>query len=155
VAVTNDHSGIDALAQATQLLRQHTDAGWTAISADILNRALRAFRPSDPVRGRHALGDFFIASDVVVARLRQAVDAVPHAAATRITYSTNDRQELDAVTIQIVAAYGAHLLTLAGHIHTTAAHTLTALLGALAPSNADIHTHVHIGDITDDPRDVI
>ena len=144
----------DILGPATQLLRQHTDAGWTAISADILTRALRAFRPSEPVRGRHELGDFFVASDVVIARLRQAVDAVPHAAAARITYSTNDHHELNAVTIQIVAAYGAHLLTLAGHIHTTAARTLTTILGDLAPSDADILTHVHIGDITDDPRDI-
>lgn len=153
--MTIDHSGDDALVQATQLLRQHTDAGWTAISADILHRVLRAFRPSDPVRGRHDLGDFFVASDVVVGRLRQAVDAVPDAAATRITCRTNDHQELDAVTVQIVAAYGTHLLTLAGHVHTTAARTLTAVLGDLAPSDADIHTHVHIGDITDDPRDLL
>jgi hypothetical protein len=154
VAVTIDHSGDDALVQATQLLRQHTDAGWTAISADILHRALRAFRPSSPVRGHHELNDYFVASDVVIARLRQAIDAVPHAAATRITCSTNDHHELDAVTIQIIAAYGTHLLTLAGHVHTAAAHTLTNVLGELAPSNADIHTHIHIGDITDDPRDV-
>jgi hypothetical protein len=155
VAVTIDHNGNDPLVQATQLLRQHTDAGWTAISADILHRVLRAFRPSDPVRARHHLGDFFVASDVVIARLRQAVDAVPHAAATRITYSTNDHHELDTVTIQIIAAYGTHLLTLARQIHTTAVRTLTTLLGDLTPSDADIHTHVHIGDITDDPRDVL
>jgi hypothetical protein len=154
VAVTIDHSGDDALLQATQLLRQHTDAGWTAISADILHRALRAFRPSDPVRGRHELGDFFVASDVVVALLHQAVDAVPHAAAARITCSTNGHQELDAVTIQIIAAFGTHLLTLAEHIHNTTARTLTDILGDLAPSATAIHTHVHIGDITDDPRDV-
>jgi hypothetical protein len=40
------------------------------ISADILHRPVRAFRPSEPVRGRHELGDFVIASDVVVVRLR-------------------------------------------------------------------------------------
>lgn len=149
--MTIDHSGNDPLVQATRLLRRHTDAGWTAISGDILHRALRAFRPSDPVRARHHLGDFFVAGDVVVARLRHAVDAVRHTAATRITYSTNDHHELDAVTIQVVAAYGTHLLTLARHIHTTTARTLTTILGDLAPSGTDIHTH--IGDVTDDPRD--
>lgn len=153
--MTIDHDGGDALLQATRLLRQHTDAGWTAISADILHHALRAFRPSDPVRGRHDLGDFFVARDVIVARLHQAVDAIPHAAATRITCSTNDHQQLDAVTIQIIAAYGTHLLTLAEHIHTTAARTLTDILGDLAPSATAIRTHVHIGDITDDPRDTL
>ncbi|WP_157437614.1 hypothetical protein [Actinoplanes subtropicus] len=151
--MTIDQSGDDVLLQATQLLRQHTDAGWTAISADILHRALRAFRPSDPVRGRHDLGDFFVASDVVVALLRQAVDAFAHAAAARITCSTNEHQELDAVTIQIIAAYGTHLLTLAEQVHTATTRTLTDILGDLAPSAAAIHTHVHIGDITDDLRD--
>lgn len=153
--MTNDHNGDDALIQATELLRQHTDAGWTAISADILHRALRAFRPSDPMRGRHELGDFFVAGGVVVARLCRAVDAVPDATAVRITCSTDDHQQLDAVTIQIIATYGAHLLTLAGQVHTAAAHTLAAVLGDLAPSHADIHTHVHIGDVTDDPREVL
>lgn len=152
--MTIDH-GDDALVQATHLLRQHTDAGWVAISGDILSRALRAFRPSEPIRGRHGLGDFFVASDVVVTLLRQAVDAVPHAAAVRITCSTADQQQLDAVTIQIIAAFGSHLVSLADVVHATAADTLTTILGDLAPSSSAIHTHVHISDITDDPRDVL
>ncbi|MGX6607458.1 hypothetical protein ACWKSP_35835 [Micromonosporaceae bacterium Da 78-11] len=147
-----NHNQDDILGQATQLLRQHTDAGWSAISADILHRALRAFRPSEPVRGRHELGDFFLASDVVIARLREAVDAIPHAAAARITCSTGDQQQLAEVTIQIVAAYGTHLLTLANHVHDAATLTLTEELGQLAPADDAIHTHVHIGDLTDDPR---
>lgn len=151
-----DHPGNDdALARATQLLRQHTDAGWTAIRGDILDRALRAFRPSDPVRGRHDLGDFFVAADVVVSRLRQAVDTVPLAAASRITCTTDERDELDTVTIQILAAYGARLLSLAEEVHATAARTLAELLGDLAPAAGAIHTHVHIADITDDPRDAL
>jgi hypothetical protein len=155
VAVSIHHDDNNILVQATQLLRQHTDAGWTAISADILTRALRAFRPSEPVRGRHQLGDFFVASDVIVGRLRQAVDLVPNAAAARITCTTGDRQQLVEVTIQIVAAYGVHLLTLAGHVHDTATRRLTDDLGALAPTADAIHIHVHIGDVTDDPRDLL
>jgi hypothetical protein len=154
VAVTTNHDD-DILGQATQLLRQHTDAGWTAISADILTRALRAFRPSEPVRGRHQLGDFFVASDVIVDRLRQAVDTVPNAAAARITCTTGDRQQLVEVTIQIVAAYGNHLLNLAGHVHNAAARRLAEELGEFAPTADAIHTHVHIGDVTDDPRDML
>jgi predicted RNA-binding Zn ribbon-like protein len=154
VAVTIDPHGDDVLAEATQLLRQHTDAGWTAISADILQRAFAAFRPSEPVRGRHEHGDFFVASTVIVAQLRHVIDDIPHAAATKITCATDDRQHLAEVTIQIIAAYGTHLLTLAEHVHTATTRTLADLLGDLAPSAAAIHTHVHVGDITDDPRDV-
>ena len=152
--MTTNHDE-DTLAQAAQLLRQHTDAGWTAISADILNRALRAFRPSEPVRGRHDLGEFFVAGDVVVARLRQAVDAIPHTTAARITCTTDDNQRLATVTIQIIVAYGKNLLALADQVHQSAARTLTEELGELAPAAEAIHTHVHIGDVTDDPHDVL
>jgi hypothetical protein len=153
VAVTIDRDD-DLLGQATHLLRQHTDAGWTAISGDILSRALRAFRPSEPVRGRHQLGDFFVAADVVAARLREAVDAVPGTAATRITCTTGDQQHLVEVTIQIIAAYGTRLLSLADDVHAAAARCLADELGALAPADDAIHTHVHIGDVTDDPREI-
>ena len=145
----------DPVARATQLLRQHTDTGWTVMSANILSRALRAFRPSDPVLGRHDSGEFFVASDVVVAQVRETIDAVPQAAATKISCSTNQNHELDRVTVQIVAAYGAHLPTLADHIHTATVATLTDMLGDLAPTHNQIHTHIHVGDVSDDPRDVL
>ena len=150
-----DPHGDDVLTQATELLRQHTDAGWTAISADILHRAMAAFRPSEPVRGRHQSGDFFVASTVIVTQLRHVIDQTPHAAATRITCTTDDQQRLDEVTIQIIAAYGTHLLTLADQVHHAAVDTLTNILGEHTPPAGAIHTHVHIGDITDDPRDVL
>jgi len=152
--VTEHHDG-DALARATQMLRLHTDTGWTAVSADILHRALRAFRPSAPVRGRHELGDFFVASDVVIADLRRAVDAVPDAAAVRITCGTDADHRLDGVTIQIAAAYGTHLLTLAEQVHRAATRALAAVLGELRPPHDAIRAHVHIGDITDDPYDLL
>jgi hypothetical protein len=130
------------------MLRVHTDAGWTAVSADILHRAVRAFRPSDPVRGRHELGDFFVASEVVVSSLRRAIDAVPATMATRITCGTDRDHRLEAVTIQIAAAYGTHLLTLASEVHVAASRALAAVLGELSPAHAAIRAHVHIGDVT-------
>jgi hypothetical protein len=154
VAVSDYLNTTDPVARAAQLLRQHTDSGWAVMSANLLSRALRAFRPSAPVRGRHDRGEFFIASEVLVARLRETVDAVPQAAATKISCSTNQNHQLDGVTIQIVAAYGAHLLTLAEYIHAATAATLTDLLGDLAPTRSAIHTHIHVADVSDDPRDV-
>ncbi len=153
--MTIDPHSDDVLAEATQLLRQHTDAGWTAISGDILQRAFAAFRPSEPVRGRHEHGDFFVASTVIVARLRRVIDDIPHAAATKITCATDDQQHLAEVTIQIIAAYGTHLLALADQVHQAGTETLRGVLGDHAPAAGAIHTHVHIGDITDDPRDVV
>jgi len=142
----------DTVARATHLMRQHTDAGWSAIEDRVLTRALTAFRPSAPVRGRHDVGDFFVASDVVVARLRRVIDNVPEAAAERITCSTNDDDVLDSVTVQLIAAYGAPLLQLAERVHVVAHDCLDDLLGVLAPAAEQIHTHVHIGDVSNDPR---
>lgn len=145
-------TGAAVVAEATLLLRQHTDAGWTAIESTVIARALAAFRPSAPVRGRHDLGDFLLASDVVVARLREDVDALPGGAAQRITCTTGDDDVLETVTIQLVAAYGPPLLLLAERVHAVAVLTLQELLGELAPPAEDVLVHVHIGDVSDDPR---
>lgn len=153
--MTLDPYGDDVLTQATQLLRQHTDTGWTAISATILNRAFAALRPSEPVRGRHDLGDFFVASTVIVSELHDAIDTVPHAAATWIACTTDGEHHLTDVTIQIIVAYGSHLLTVANQTHQVAVDTLQNILGDLAPTGTAVHTHVHIGDVTDDPREVL
>ncbi|PRY15366.1 hypothetical protein [Kineococcus rhizosphaerae] len=145
-------SGAERASRAAQLLRLHTDAGWVAMRENVLARALRTFRPSAPVRGRHELGDFFVSSAVVVDQLRRAVEAVPFAAPDTITCVTGDGEELREVTIEIVAGYGRPLLRLAGQVHTAAHACLRQLLGALAPAGERVHSHVHIGHITADPR---
>ncbi|WP_157018371.1 hypothetical protein [Cryptosporangium arvum] len=150
--MTSDHEGGDTLTRATHLLRLHTDAGWTAISTDVLHRAGHAIRLSAPVRGRHETGDFSVADHVVVARVHEAVDAVPHAAAARITCDTNAHHELESLTVQVVVAYGSPVLGVADQIHTATARTLTDVLGGPARSNVAVHTQV--SDVTDDPRDV-
>lgn len=80
------------------------------------------------------------------------VDTVPDAAAVRITCRTGDDHRLNAVTIQITAAYGTYLLALAERVHLAAGGALAAVLGDLRPPQAAIRTHVHIGDVVDDPR---
>jgi len=145
----------DRVSRATALLRQHTDAGWKAVEDTVINRTLALFRPSAPIRGRHDLGDFFLAADVVVTHLRRRIDAVPRAAAQDIACVTGDRDELEQVTIQLIAAYGAPLLDVAGQVHATAVAVLEELLGALAPAAERVRTHVHVGDVSDDPRIVV
>ncbi len=144
-------AGTDRLTQATAMLRQHTDAGWKAIEDSVINRTLALFRPSAPVRGRHDMGDFFLAAEVVIAHLRRRIDTVPHAAADKIACTTGERDELEQVTIKLIAAYGAPLLDVAGQVHTVAVAVLTELLGVLAPAAERVRTHVHIGDVSNDP----
>lgn len=143
--------GEERITRATALLRQHTDAGWKAVEDTVIHRTLALFRPSAPIRGRHELGDFFLAADVVVAHLRRRVDAVPRVAAQNIACTTGDRDELEQVTIQLIAAYGAPLVEVAGHVHAAAVVLLEELLGTLAPAAERVRTHVHIGDVSNDP----
>lgn len=137
---------------AARLIRQHTEEGWVAMRDDLLALALRAFRPSAPVRGRHGSGEFLVAADVLVDLLRRSVDAEPQAAATDITCLTGETDSLELVTIGVIAAYGAHLVTLAEAVRGRALAELRSVLGSLAPGPDRIQTHVHVGDVTDDPR---
>ncbi|NIZ90383.1 hypothetical protein [Kineococcus rubinsiae] len=141
----------ERLARATVLLRQHTDIGWKAIEDNVIARALTLYRPSAPVRGHHEYGDFFLAADLLVAQLRSVIDAVPSAAARDITCVTDAQDHLESVTIQLIAAYGASLLEVANRIHAVAVRELRQLLGTLAPTAGQVHTHVHFGDVSDDP----
>ncbi|MFD6163983.1 hypothetical protein ACFWFR_02255 [Oerskovia sp. NPDC060287] len=146
------------LDRATQALRRHTDRGWTVVRENALLRALSAFRPSAPVRGRTATpvgaADYFVAADIVVATLRENVAAVPGAAPLTITCSTDDDDRLVAVTIEIVAAFDEPLLPLAAAVRRAATSCLRTLLGDLAPLAGAVAVHVAITDVTDDPREL-
>jgi hypothetical protein len=150
VAVSGQPDPPDALTRATELLRQHTDAGWTVMSPQILHRAMSAFRPSAPVRGRHGLGEYTVTSDIVVAQVRAAVETVPAAVVVRdISCRTGEQDELAGVTVQIVAPHGSRLVALADQLHAVIGLVLTDLLGPLAPAGDLIETHVHLADVSD------
>ncbi len=140
---------VDALTRATRLLRDHTDEGWTVLSPGILDRMMRVFRPSDPIRGRHRHGDYFVRCDVVTEQIRRAVDALPGAAAADITCVTGDWERLVEVTVEIAADYGSHLPTLATAVHDATHAVVTGILGDLAPGADAVHSHVHVYDIND------
>ncbi|KAE8765474.1 hypothetical protein [Georgenia thermotolerans] len=141
----------NALDRAATTLRQHTDRGWVAIRENLFARALAVFRPSAPVRGRHPAGEFYVAADVLVACVRDALDAVTRAGAVRVHCTTDDRQDLEAVTAEVVALYGTPLLPLAQDVRDQVATALSAALG-LAPERVrELPIHVGIADVTDDP----
>ncbi|WP_369054250.1 hypothetical protein [Kineococcus terrestris] len=146
--------GEDVLAAAARSLRVHTPAGWTTARAGVLERARRAFRPSAPVRGRHELGEFVVAADVVVLRLRQAVDALPDTAARRITCATDATDALDGVTVEVAVLFGAHLPTAARTVRAVVVRRLEELLGELSPVPDAVDVHVHVGDVVADVRDL-
>ncbi|MBE7701037.1 hypothetical protein H9623_12075 [Oerskovia sp. Sa1BUA8] len=146
------------LVRATQALRRHTDHGWVATRESALLRALSAFRPSAPVRGRTAGAtgtvDYVVSADVLVAALRQTVAAVPRVAPLTITCSTDDADQLTTVTIEALAAFDEPLLRLAATIRDGTVARLTEILGELAPPADAVAVDVAFTDVTDDPADL-
>lgn len=141
------------LLRATELLRRHTDSGWQAMRTNVLERALSAFRPSAPVRGRHALGEYVVAADVLVDELRDALSVLPGVVPDRILCATDTTDALEGVTVEVVAGYGHDLLHLADGVREVVAERLDVLLGHLAPDLERITAHVHVSDVSDDPAD--
>jgi uncharacterized alkaline shock family protein YloU len=144
-------NGESALDRAATTLRQHTDRGWVVIRENLFARALAVFRPSAPVRGRHPAGEFFVAADVLVACVREALDAVPHAGGVRVHCTTDDHHDVEAVTAEIVALYGTPLLPLAQEVRDRVAAALSQALGLVAEQVRDVPIDVGVTDVTDDP----
>lgn len=141
------------LERATQALRRHTDQGWTLVRENVLLKALSAFRPSAPVRGRTATpagtADYFVTADVLVAALRDVTSSVPGAVPLVITCSTDDDDRLSTVTLEILAAFDEPLLPLAAAVRRAVAAHLSTLLGELAPPAEAVDIDIAITDVVD------
>jgi hypothetical protein len=142
------------LAHAAHTLREHTDGGWVAVRDDVLAAAVRAFRPSAPVRGRLPDGtrDLWVASNVLVSRVRSAVDTVPHAGPLRIACTTTADHELDRLTVAVVVLYGTPLVELADQVRSAAAEAVAATLGLPVAPAERIVVDVSVRDVTSDAR---
>ncbi|MEZ0165279.1 hypothetical protein AB2L27_10975 [Kineococcus sp. LSe6-4] len=140
--------GADLLAQATVALRRHTPDGWAAVREDLLDLARRAHRPSAPVRGRHAHGDFLLSTDVLVAALRRSVESVPDVAVTAVHCATGPDAALTGVTVEVVALFGTHLPTAGEAARAVLTATCRDVLGEPGPgTGVDVRVHVHVGDV--------
>jgi hypothetical protein len=142
------------LDQAARTLREHTDSGWVALRDNVVATAVRAFRPSAPVRGRLDGGDLLVASTVLVSHVRVAVAQVAEAAALRITCTTAPDDDLDRLTVEVVALYGTPLVPLAGRVRAAAAEAVAATLGLAASPLHRVVVDVSVQDVTPDRRDL-
>jgi hypothetical protein len=145
-------NGEQLLDQAARTLREHTDAGWVALRDDVVAAAVRAFRPSAPVRGRLPDGELWVASAALVSLVRTAVSQVADAGALRITCTTTPDDELDRVTVEVVALYGSPLVPLAGRVRAVAAAAVAEALGLTAPPVDRVVVDVSVADVTPEPR---
>ncbi|TNM67904.1 Asp23/Gls24 family envelope stress response protein [Streptomyces sp. NP160] len=147
--------GAERLAAATAAMRQHTDHGWEQVRGEVVAAAMRAFRPSTPVRAVHGAGSFTVASERVVAQVRRALDPLPDASADAVRLATGEDDRLERVTVSVVAAYGSPLLGVADEVRRRTAAALEALLGVEAlgsAAEAVVEVDVHIGGVEVDPR---
>jgi hypothetical protein len=144
-------NGESALDRAATTLRQHTDRGWVVIRDNLFARALAVFRPSAPVRARHPAGEFYVAADVLVACVREALDAVARTGAVRVHCMTDADSDLQGVTAEIVALYGTPLLPLAQEVREGVAAALAQALGLGPEQVRAVPIDVGITDVTDDP----
>ena len=145
-------NGEQLLTQAARTLREHTDSGWVALRDDVVALAVRAFRPSAPVRGRLPGGPLFVASTVVVSRVRTAVGGVPDVGVLRITCTTTPDDELDRLTVELVALYGTPLVPVAAEVRRLAAAAVAETLGLREPPVDRVRVDVSVQDVTPDTR---
>ncbi|WP_156374098.1 hypothetical protein [Cellulomonas sp. Leaf334] len=140
------------LTQAARTLREHTDSGWVALRDDVVAVAVRAFRPSAPVRGSLPGAELFVASTVVVARVGATLAAVPDVGVLRITCTTTADDDLDRLTVEVIALYGTPLVPLADEVRRLAAAAVAETLGLTDPPVDRIRVDVSVQDVTPDPR---
>lgn len=140
------------LTQAARTLREHTDSGWVALRDDVVAVAVRAFRPSAPVRGTLPGGALFVASTVVVARVHAALTAVPDVGVLRITCTTTADDELDRLTVEVIALYGTPLVPMADEVRRLAATVVAETLGLTDPPVDRVRVDVSVQDVTSDAR---
>lgn len=135
------------LEKATSSLREHVDQRWVQISDRVRSRALRATRPSLPVRAQASTGPVHVSEQVLITYLRDALSAVPHTKVQDITITTEGIDTYTGVTITIQAGFGAPLIPLADTIRDLANQRLTQLLGPIAPPVSVTTMVVHIEDV--------
>ena len=151
---SDPQGGETPLARAASEIRRQANQRWVEIADRVTAAALSATRTSTPIRASAPGGRVWIAEQVLVAYLRQAVDdEVPDAAATAISVRVAGRETLDSVGIHLTVRYGTLLLPIADHARTVAARVLTDLLGPVDSEVDSRAMHVHIADVTrGDPK---
>jgi hypothetical protein len=145
--------GARALDEATRQLRSQSPPPRAVEIADrVLQRALRAPRPSQLVRGRGPASFLQVSSAVVVERLREHVDRhLDGAAVGRVLLDVGRDARLDALTVELLVRYGSDIVALGDRTRRLAAETLEDTLGPPADGAETVTmavSHVHVSDVT-------
>lgn len=127
---TPDRNGAQAagssVARAATALRAHTDAGWIDARDRIRSAAMSATRRTWPLALARG-DDLFVSDQVVIALLRETIDAVDHVTASRIIVSPRNDM-VDLVTIEVSVSYGHPIPPLVDELRRRCAELLARLL---------------------------
>lgn len=167
--------GSELLARSARALRESDDPGWGEASQRVLAAVRGATRRSWPVdasfpdaagtRPPHDGGDegheevdgrpgdrLRVSDQVVIAVLRQALEAVESCAPSRISLVLDDH-ECTGAEISLVAAYGTELHAAADRARALVLTALDDVLGPPAFSRRSAVVDVSVDDVTPgDPR---
>ncbi len=150
----------DVLRRAAEQLRAEEQPGWVDISFAVLTRVWATTRHTWPVlldltglpvHARQRPHDsIHLADQVIVSAIRQALESDARYSPANIDLFL-DRDQCTGGRVDVIAAYGQQLTSLAHQIRVTTGRVLTELLGPSAPNEHAIE--VHIRDVTaTDPR---
>ena len=152
--VLRDERLAAALRASAGRLGQQADQRWVEVVDDVVAQALTATRRSLPLWAVAPGGPVQVSEQVVVAYLRETVDAATaDAAALDISLRVEGRDRLAGVVVQLVARYGEPLLPVADRVRTLVEARLRELLGPVDTPVTVQAMHVHFADVVDgDPH---
>ncbi len=146
----NGLADIDFLQAAATQLREEPVEGWTEISASIRQRLKSVVRRSRPVQAATDSGrKMYVADGVIVAYLRQAIDAIEDCELDQVGLVGED-DTCTGASIYVVSRYGHDYQALADHVRSVAYDVFRILLGPTDPPFGIEGVDVTVTDLTDD-----
>ncbi|MFD6135563.1 hypothetical protein [Isoptericola sp. NPDC060257] len=159
MAVTPDGDQDHVLTRAAAGLRELTDEGWVRARESVLARVLRVVRPSAHVAGRHAGGRFALATPLLVARVRAALDdpegeirVVDVRCVVGPPAQDAVAGELEAVMIVLSVRFGGRIADIAELARGVAADAVSSALGADFDARL-VTVDLHVADVHPEATD--
>jgi len=128
-------------------LRSYVEPRWVEVADAITSRALRASRPSPPVRAQAPSGPVRVAEQVVVAHLRNSLNPVAGCEVHNIRLEVRE-ERCTGVVIVVAVQFGKRLIPLADDLRNRAERRLAEVLGQDMVPVTVTQMHVHIADVT-------
>lgn len=153
----HEHDDDPVVSRGADELHTRSSRRWVEVAGDVLSQVMGASRRSLPVLVQvlENGATVCLSEQVVVTRLREALDAsLTEAATARIHLDVAPDQRLRQVTIELLARYGAELIPLADEARGVIRAQLSVwMAGNPMAGVVVLPAHVHFGDVVEgDPH---